>query len=75
MKDDGFYDTETLIPSHGLRWNNGVLEQRYTKTNGYTEVWKPVPVVPRNPEWAAPVDACIHCKCKPCACAVAQSAS
>lgn len=32
-------------------------------------------VVTRNPDWATPTDACIHCKQKPCACAVAQSAS
>lgn len=48
-KDDDFHDTETLIPTHGLRWNNGILEMRFTKTNGYTEVWRPVPVVPVQP--------------------------
>lgn len=29
----------------------------------------------RNPNWAMPIDACMHCKQKPCACAVAQTAS
>jgi hypothetical protein len=32
-----------LIPTHGLRWNFGVLEQRYLKLDGSTEVWLPVP--------------------------------
>lgn len=27
----------------------------------------------RNPNWAVPIDACIHCKAKPCMCAVAQA--
>lgn len=35
----------TLIPTHGLRWNFGVLEQRFLRTNGSTEVWVPVPDV------------------------------
>lgn len=34
-----------LIPTHGLRWNFGVLEQRFLRTNGSTEVWVPVPDV------------------------------
>lgn len=64
-----------LIPTHGLRWNNGVLEQMFQMSHSGGEMWKAVPNVPRNPDWATPLDACIHCKQKPCACAVAQSAS
>lgn len=64
-----------LIPTPGLRWNNGVLEERYVTSHSGQEIWKAVPIVPRNPEWATPIDACIHCKSKPCMCAVAQAAS
>jgi hypothetical protein len=38
----------TLIPTHGLRWNNGVLEQRYIDTGGRNEIWRPVPSVQEN---------------------------
>lgn len=29
----------------------------------------------RNPNWATPIGACIHCKQKPCACAIAQASA
>lgn len=38
----------TLIPTGGLRWNNGVLEQRFTDTGGHKEIWRPVPSVQAN---------------------------
>lgn len=34
-----------LIPTHGLRWCAGVLQQRFLGTAGSTEVWVPVPTV------------------------------
>jgi hypothetical protein len=37
--------TMTLVPTHGLRWNGDVLEQRFTSTSGNTEYWIPVPKI------------------------------
>ena len=43
---------------------------RHVFANGYDLTRHEV----RNPNWATPLDACIHCKQKPCACAVAHIA-
>lgn len=34
---------DKLIPTHGLRWNGGILEQRYLGLGGMPEYWIPVP--------------------------------
>lgn len=34
---------DKLIPTHGLRWNGNVLEQRFLGLGGSPEYWVPVP--------------------------------
>jgi hypothetical protein len=36
-----------LIPTHGLRWNGGILEQRFLGLGGSPEYWVPVPSLPK----------------------------